>query len=58
MSIRDYVKNIAPPTPAVKAIREDAKRKRTNSLSMREIDRVIVAVRRQSASRKTKQTVK
>lgn len=54
MSIRDYIKNIAPPTSAAQAIRKDAKRKGTSTLSMREIDRVIATVRRQSAPRKTK----
>ena len=57
MSIRDYIRNIAPPTSATKAIREDAKRKGTSTLSIREIDRVIATVRRQSTLRKTKQPV-
>lgn len=58
MSIRDYIKNIAPPSAASRAIREDAKRKGTRALSMREIDRVIATVRRQSTPKKTKQLVK
>jgi prevent-host-death family protein len=54
MSIRDYIKNIAPPTAATKAIREDAKRKGTSGLSMREIDSVVATVRRQSAPKNSK----
>lgn len=58
MGIRDYIKNIAPPSAAVKAIREDAKRKGVSSLTMRDIDRVIATVRRQSAPKKTKRSGK
>ena len=58
MSIRDYIDNIAPATTATKAIRDEAKRKGTSYLSMREIDRVIATVRRQAAPRKTKPLVK
>src|SRR5436853_4826667 len=54
MSVRDYIKNIAPPTAATKAIREDAKRKGTSGLSMREIDRVVATVRRQNAPKNSK----
>ena len=54
MSIRDYIKNIAPPTAGTRAIREDAKRKGTSGLSMREIDRVVATVRRQSAPKNSK----
>ena len=45
MSIKDYIKNIAPAPAAYTASRQDAKRKGTSSLSMREIDRQIAAVR-------------
>ena len=45
MRIRDYIKNIAPTPAAYKAIRDEAKRKGTSSLSMRDIDREIAAVR-------------
>ena len=55
MSIKDYIKNIAPTPPAYRAIREDAKRKGTNQLSMREIDREIAAVRRQRQVKNSKQ---
>ena len=52
MGIRDYIKNIAPTPPAYRAIREDARRKGTNKLSMREVDREIAAVRRQRQAKK------
>ena len=58
MSIKDYINTIAPPTAATQAIRKDARRKGTSTASMREIDRVIAAVRRESAPRKTKQLIK
>jgi len=55
MGIKDYIRNIAPTPAAYVAIRADAKRKGTSSLSMREIDREIAAVRReQLGKRKTK----
>jgi len=57
MSVRDYIKNIAPPRASVKAIREDAARKGTGSLSMREIDRIVATVRRQR-NKKTRRSVK
>jgi prevent-host-death family protein len=51
MSVRDYVRNIAPTPPALHAIQEDAERNGTSKLSMAEIDREIAAVRRQQASK-------
>ena len=57
MSIKDYIRNIAPTPPAYQAIREDARRKGASSLSMREIDREIAAHRRERA-KKSKQPVK
>jgi len=58
MSIKDYIKNIAPTPPAYQAIREDARNKGTNLMSMREIDREIVAVRKQQAKKKSKTSAK
>jgi PHD/YefM family antitoxin component YafN of YafNO toxin-antitoxin module len=46
MSVKDYIRNIAPTPAAYSAIRQEAKRKGAGSLSMREIDREIAAVRR------------
>jgi len=55
MSVKDYIKNIAPTPPANRAIREDARRKGASALSMRTIDREIAAVRRQGQARNGKQ---
>ena len=59
MSIKDYIKNSAPTPVAYQAIRQDAKNKGTASLSMREIDREIAAVRKLAAQKKkSKSSVK
>jgi prevent-host-death family protein len=54
MSVKDFIKNIAPTPAAYRAIRDEAKRKGTSSLSMREMDREIAAVRT-SRGKKVKQ---
>src|ERR1700675_3968814 len=55
MSVRDYIRNIAPTPPALRAIQKEEKGKGTGTLSMAQIDREIAAVRReQSAKTKTK----
>jgi hypothetical protein len=46
MSVKDYIRNIAPTPAAYSAARREAKRKGAGCLSMREIDREIAAVRR------------
>ena len=51
MSIKDYIKNIAPAPAAYTASRQEAKRNGTGSLSMREIDREIAAVRKAKGNR-------
>jgi prevent-host-death family protein len=48
MSVRDYIKSIASTPAAYRAIRQEAAKNGTSSLSMREIDREIAAHRRQS----------
>jgi prevent-host-death family protein len=58
MSIKDYIKNIAPTPPAYQAIRQDANSKGTSLLSMREIDREIAGVRKQQAKKKSNPSVK
>jgi prevent-host-death family protein len=45
MSIRDYVKMAAPEPEVLKAIGEEARLKRTNSLSSRRIDQLVKAAR-------------
>ncbi len=47
MGISDFIQTIAPPSEVVKAIRADAKQKGTSKLSMREINREIVAYRKE-----------
>src|SRR5450755_4211921 len=45
LSIRDYVKLAAPEPEVLKAIGDESKRKGTDTLSSRQIDRVIKAAR-------------
>jgi prevent-host-death family protein len=54
-SIKDYIRSIAPTPSAYKATRLDTKRKGVSSLSMREIDGEIAAVRKQQGKGKRKQ---
>lgn len=48
MSVRDYIRNIAPTPAAYRAIRQEAKKQGSSLLSMSEIDREIAAHRRQT----------
>jgi len=52
------ISKIAPTPPALQAIREDAKRKGTDKLTMAQINREVAAVRRQHDRKKTKLTGK
>ncbi len=55
--LREYIRQIAPSPPSLRAMQEDAKRKGTAHLSMAQIDREVAAVRRQhSGKKKTKQS--
>jgi prevent-host-death family protein len=51
LSIRDYVRLAAPEPEVLKAIGEESKRKGTNALSSRQIDRVIKAARAKNSKR-------
>jgi len=54
--LREYVRQIAPTPPAMRALQEEAKRHGTDKLTMAQIDREVAAVRRQQAAKmKTKQ---
>ena len=53
MSVRDYIRNIAPTPTAYQAIRQEAKKNGSSSLSMREVNREIAAYRRQSRKSST-----
>jgi PHD/YefM family antitoxin component YafN of YafNO toxin-antitoxin module len=55
LSLRDFIRNIAPTPPAFRAIRAEAKRKGVDTLSDRDIEREIAAVRRERAKRGRKQ---
>ena len=52
MSVRDYIRNVAPTPAAYRAIREEAKLNGTDSLSMNDIDREISSQRRQAKKKK------
>jgi len=51
LSIRDYVRLAAPEPEILKAIGEDSKRKGTDALSSRQIDRIIEAARAKKSKR-------
>ena len=51
LSIRDYVRLAAPEPEVLKAIGEESKRKGTDALSSRQIDRVIKAARAKKSKR-------
>ena len=56
LNLREYIRQIAPTRPALRAMQEDARRKGTDKLSMAQIDREVAAVRRRhSGKTKTKQ---
>jgi prevent-host-death family protein len=51
LSIRDYVRLAAPEPEVLRIIGEESKRKGTNALTSRQIDKVIQATRRQRRKR-------
>jgi PHD/YefM family antitoxin component YafN of YafNO toxin-antitoxin module len=55
LSLRDFIRNIAPTPPAFRAVRAEAQRKGVSTLSDRDIEREIAAVRRERAKRGRKQ---
>src|SRR5450432_4375618 len=48
MSVRDYIRNVAPTPAAYRAIRDEARQNGTSSLGMSDIDREIASHRRQT----------
>ena len=52
LNLREFISQIAPTPPALRAMQEDAKRKGTDKLSMAEIDREVAAVRRRHSGKK------
>jgi Arc/MetJ-type ribon-helix-helix transcriptional regulator len=53
MDVYELVRQIAPAPPALQAIREEARRKGTDKLTMSEINREVAAVRRKHDKKKT-----
>ena len=56
--VREFVRQIAPTPPAYQAIREDARRKGTDKLTMAQIQREVRAVRNQHDKKKTNRTAR
>jgi hypothetical protein len=54
----EYIREIAPTPPAYKAIREEASRKGTEKLTMRQIDREIAAAGRERTTKRSKRCSK
>ena len=54
LSIRDYVRLAAPEPEVLRLIGDESRRKGTNTLSARQIDRVINATRKATRAQKTK----
>ena len=54
LSIRDYVRLAAPEPEVLRLIGDESRRKGTNTLSSRQIDRVINATRKATRAQKTK----
>ncbi len=52
-NVYDLIRRLAPPPPALQAIRADARRKGSDKLTMAQIDREVAAVRRQHDKKKT-----
>jgi len=53
VDIYEVIRHLAPPPPALAAIREDAKRKGTDKLTADEIDREVRSVRHQREKNKS-----
>src|ERR1700682_3862271 len=56
LSIRDYVRLAAPEPDVLRLIGDESRRKGTNTLSARQIDRVINATRKVNREKKTKRS--
>ena len=57
MSVKEYLKIIAPASDLFKAIRAESKRKGTHLLSMHQIDREIAAVRNARGKKVTRKLI-
>jgi prevent-host-death family protein len=56
MSVRDYIRNIAPTPAAYRSIRQEARKNGSSSLSMRDVDREIATHRRQARKKSNRPT--
>ncbi len=54
VDMREYVRMIAPPASGLSAVREEAKRKGTDKMTLRQIDREIKSARGERSKRATK----
>jgi hypothetical protein len=53
LGVYEFIRQVAPPPPALQAIREDASRKGSSTLTTAQINREVAAVRRQHDKKKT-----
>ena len=53
IDVNEFIRQVAPTPPALQAIRDDARRKGTDKLTMAQIDREVAAVRRRHDKKKT-----
>jgi Arc/MetJ-type ribon-helix-helix transcriptional regulator len=58
LDVREYIRQLAPTPPAFRAIRQDARRKGADKLTMRQIDQEVATVRRQHAKKTSKRSGK
>jgi hypothetical protein len=58
LDVREYIRQLAPTPPPYRAIREDARRKGSDKLSMRQIDREVAAVRQRHGKKTNKPSSK
>jgi Arc/MetJ-type ribon-helix-helix transcriptional regulator len=58
LDVREYIRQLAPTPPPYQAIREDARRKGSDKLSMQQIDREVAAVRQRRGKKTNKNSGK
>jgi Arc/MetJ-type ribon-helix-helix transcriptional regulator len=58
LDVREYIRQLAPTPPPYQAIREDARRKGSDKLSMQQIDREVAAVRQRRGKRTSRHSGK
>ena len=58
LDVREYIRQLAPTPPPCQAIREDARRKGSDKLSVQQIDREVAAVRQRRDKKTSKHSSK